>query len=946
MERIRFRRLMELLEAALDQPAPERRAWLDGACPDDPEILEEARALLELASARSSDHVTDELKRRVGGAALDATSGMEHPERIGPYRIGEVLGQGGMGTVYSARQTEPFDREVALKVVRSGILREQVAARFEAEMRVLASLDHPHIARIFDAGATDSGVPYFAMERIHGKPITTFCDDGDVPADQRLDLFLQVLKAVGHAHQRAVVHRDLKPSNILVAEFEGDPLPKVIDFGIAAVLADVPGAAPHAGDPGPETSPTGIEGLFGTPAYMSPEAAAGRAIDTRSDVYSLGVVLHELMTGALGPDGGTALDGDLDPIVRTAMAADPEERYGSVTELADEIRRYRTGYPVLAKDGTTRYKLRRFVGRHRLPVLGAATALAALLTVTGIFTHRLAEERDRARIEAEKATQVAQFLEGLFQVPDPMTPTGSDRTARELLDEGAGRIHAELSNQPEVQASLLGVIGRTYRGLGLWDEAEARLTDALRRERRLKGGDHPDVAARLHDIGDVRNLMGDLQGAEEALREALALRRRGLGPTHPETASTLTLLSLVLRNGGELPEAELLAREAVAILRREPNAAPGPRPERSTMSSRREALAGALHTLAFVLRTQERLSEAEAFYRDALALRRELHESSHPDVLLTLGNLALTLEGLGRYEEAEAGLREVLDARRERLGEEHPNTLNSLNNLAYMQWRVGRYAEAETLFREAISIARDVFAGDHPSTAIMINNLGVALLRSGDAEGAVELHREALAMNRRILGPEHPRVAGDLDNLGRAVLATGDRAHAEALHRDALEMRTRLLGAEHPDVAESLMGLAAVRRDAGAIEEAIALLRRALGLRTARFDPDNPRVSATMHELGVMLREAGDLKEAESRLRDALDGRTTVLDASHPDVAITRRELAAVLRRTGRLEEAERLLLEARRDATSRLGPGDQVTRAIDDELGNLQIARGASSGG
>jgi len=692
VDRTRFRALMDLLEEALELPEARRDAWLEDRCSRDPKMLAEARALLDLASASSQEDVSRELDARIGRAALEAASTVEHPERIGAYVIEGVLGEGGMGTVYAARQGEPLDRDVALKVVRDGVLTSRAATRFEAEMHVLASLEHPHIARIFDAGTTEDGVPYFAMERIHGRPITRFCDEEALPVAERLELFVEVLKAVGHAHQKAVVHQDLKPSNILVAEFDEDPVPKVIDFGISAVLSGVHEG--HAddrrqGESGDGPTPTigaddrGRSHRFGTPTYMSPEAEAGQPIDTRSDVYSLGVLLHELVTGELPPGAGSSAAGDAGPdgassggadrgppsgdgvraartigddlgrIVEKAAASDPDARYGTVRELADDLGRYLMGYPVLARDGTVAYRLRRFVGRNRLPVLGVSAAAVLLIAVSAIFTIRLAKERDRARIEAEKATQVAAFLEGLFRVPDPWTQSAGDLTARELLDQGAERVATDLEDQPEVQASLLGVVGRTYRGLGLWREAEERIQDALERERALKGDRHPDVAARLHDLGTVRTDLGDYADAESALREALALRTELLGPEHPETAHTMTVLGVVLLHTGDLVGAESTTRQAVEILRRDGSGGVGPVPGTSPTSTRHPLLARALHSLGFVLRTQERLAEAEEAYREALRLRRELYGPSHPDVLETQGNLAVALEGRGKYEEAE-----------------------------------------------------------------------------------------------------------------------------------------------------------------------------------------------------------------------------------------------------------------------------------------------------
>ena len=953
MDPERFRRLMDLVGDAMEKAEPERAAWLAGQCGDDGELLAEARDLLE--GSASLEAISVRLHAEIARAAVDVTIAPV-PDRIGPYAVSAVLGEGGMGIVYAAHQDAPLPRDVAIKVIRAGPHAPRLVARFEAERRTLAALDHPNIARIFDAGATAEGLPYFAMELVRGETITRFCDSRGLGIAARLRLFQDVLDAVQYAHQKAVVHRDIKPSNVLVADRDGRVTPKVIDFGVAKVTSDEATAQTTQGT------------IVGTIEYMSPEQAAGLSdqVDTRSDIYSLGVLLYELLTGCLpfpgsmlrtatpaeverllrntdppvpskcvaatSPDAGDrarvratdpgrlvrALQGDLDNIVGVAMRKEPDRRYASVGQFSEDIARYLDGRPVSAHPATLGYRVRRFVGRHRVEVLGSAAAIFLLLAVSATFTFRLAGERDRAHREAVKAAHVASFLQEIFQVSDPTDQASADVPARALLDQGAARIEAELKGQPEVQASLLMVMGATYYGLGHYDASERVLEEALERQRALYGERHLDVAATLFHLGRVRAQGGKrLAEADTALRAALTLRVDLLGARDTATARTMTQLALVLRATGKLEEAEQLARQAVDIYRASGN--PDTRDH-----------AESVHNLGFVLRSRRSDQEAEAMYRDALAMRRRVYDPSHPELLITMSNLAVVIDARGAFAEAEALYREVLARRRERLGAEHPQTLISLNNLATSLWRTGRFAEAASVFREAVAVGRRVH-GENATFAIMLNNLGVALRRAGDLAAAEQNHREALAINRKLKA--EPRLAADMDNLGRVLLARGDIAGAVRLHQDALALRTRLHGADNPDLAESLSALGAARLAEGQLVEAETLLRRARKLGSAKLDAQDPRVAQFAFDLAAALRARGTYDEAERLLRESLAIRVVRLGDGHPDVAVTLRELGTLVRHNGRVQESDSLLVESHRRALERLGADHPDTRRIEEEI-------------
>lgn len=958
-----FHELMNLVNAALELPPSARAAFLEERCREDPALLERAHRMLEAASEPVSAGLGGRIESTI---QRSATSVMDdrgsYPDRIGPYDVTEVLGEGGMGVVLAAEQAEPVARKVAIKLIRAGVHAPRIVARFQAERQTLATLEHPHIAKLYDAGSTPDGLPFFVMELIRGEPLTEYCDRHKLGLEERIRLFRVLLDAVQHAHQKTIVHRDLKPSNVMVAEVDGRPLLKVIDFGIARVASGEAGM----------TGLTGLGGGMGTLEYMSPERVLkpGMGADTRADVYSLGVMLYELVCGRpplepsvlrgasptelerilmrgprtspsrrLGDDPDRdelaklrasdvlrlqrRIRGDLETIIATALAGDPARRYESVARLDEDLGRFLQGRTITARPRTLSYRARKFAARNRVAVAASTVAITLIAGMAGVFTARLAAERDRAQLEAEKAQRISGFLQSLFEVADPATPAPGDMTARELLDVGAQRIESELADRPDLQSSLFSVVGRTYEGLGLWDEAETYLSRAVELERRVGGEGTLAVAGGLYDLGGMLTSAGRLERADSVLRRALALQSSLLGPRDPRTASTAARLAAARRALGDYEEAETLARRAVSVLRTAPDAD-------------REALGDALHTLGFVLRSRASLTEAEATYREALALRRELFDPVHPSVLQTMSNLALTLEARGEYEEAESLLTEALASRRQRLGEEHPGTLTSLNNLAYMLWRTGQYPRATELFEEAVEIGRKIYPEDNPTLAILLNNLGVAQRRIGDLEASERTHRAALAMNRRLFGDRHPRIAGDMDNLGRTLLLLGRAGEAEVLHADALAMRTELLGEDHPDRATSLGGLGQARLALARDEDGMALLEEALRIRLTSLGPDNPRTGQSLQDLGVALLAKGDLRQAEDRLREALRVRRKALGDDHPDVAVTLTWLGRLLREDFRYQEAEAALLEAQRISLRQLAPDDPDRVRVEKELALL----------
>ncbi|HTO73819.1 MAG TPA: serine/threonine-protein kinase, partial [Gemmatimonadales bacterium] len=625
-----------------------------------------------------------------------------------------------------------------------------------------------------------------------------------------LALGLEVAAAVQHAHQALIVHRDLKPSNILVAE-SGEV--KLLDFGIAKLL-DPSGGAEDT---------TQLRAL--TPAYASPEQIRGERVTVGSDVYSLGVVLYRLLAGrepfdlrgrspgeierllmeqdpeppsraarrAAAPgirERARALSGDLDLIVLKALGKRPEDRYPSIAAMADDLRHHLEGRPVLARPATLRYRLAKFIRRHRPQVTLAATAFVALVLLTGWYLRRLASERDYARSEAAKAAEVAGFLRGLFQVSDPALSRGDTVTARELLDRGAARIGTELAGQPEVQIEMMRVIGEVYQGLGLNDEAEPLLREALERSRARGPGLSADAATSALAYGVLLQDMGRFVPAESLLSRALEDRRRLFGAVSPEVSEAEHALADLLETRGRLAPAESLYRAALAHDRR---LYPPGDPH----------ITESLIRLGGLLRRSGRLEAAEPLLREGLAEQRKAHGDRDLRVASTARNLASLLRDKGAFAEAESLYQEVLRTRRQILGELHPETENAMNSYALLLQREGKVAAALAATREVVRIEEQLHPAPHPSLAAAYSNLGFSLLDADSLEAAATVFQRAMAVQDKVLRADHPLRSHPLAGLAAVRMAEHRFAVAEPLLRRALALRVHGMRSGSREIAEA-----------------------------------------------------------------------------------------------------------------------------------------------
>lgn len=768
---------------------------------------------------------------------------------LGHYTLQQQIAEGGMGSVWLAEQREPIQRRVAVKLIKLGMDTRQVMARFSAERQALAMMDHPNIAKVFDAGSTPEGRPFFVMEYIDGTPLVELCEREKIATATRLQLFLDVCSAIQHAHQKGVIHRDIKPSNVLVARHGEALVPKVIDFGIAKATGDA------LTD---RTLFTASRQVVGTPAYMSPEQAAmsGRDIDTRSDIYALGVLLYELLTGTTPFDnralltkgvvemvrtirevepekpstrvaalGDTAaaiaagrrvdlarlrsqLRGDLDWIVMRCLEKDRARRYASASDLAADLRRHLADQPVLAGPPGTGYRLRKFVRRNRGRVIAGCLVVATLIVglVVSAFgwswALREKELADLARqeevIARTHAELLVKFMRDTLSGIGPSVAKGRDVTMlREMMDRAADRIAAgELDDTPEAKIGLCRTIGNIYRELAAYEGAEAMLEPALALARSTYDGDHIEIAAAADNLGALHYVRGNLAAAEPLYREALAMVERLTDGDDRRVAGAQGSLAVLLQARGEFEEAERLYRRALAINQR-------------LDAGDHSRTAWTMQALATLLSVTGRANEAEPFYRESLAMNQRLFPGDGPRVATGLGHLAILLHGRGDFEGAERYYRDSLAMNRRLYPQDHPSVATGLNALAMLLGERGAHAEATELFVESMAMKQRLFPGDQPNRAVDLDALASLYRKQRDLAAAIPLFEEALAARVVKLGPDHVDTLatmaslalsydetgrhGDalplLEQAGTAYLARGAWAAAEPVLRAAWEQR-------------------------------------------------------------------------------------------------------------------------------------------------------------
>jgi eukaryotic-like serine/threonine-protein kinase len=877
MDPVRWQRMQDLFERASSLDPDQRSSYLDSLSRDDPTLRDDVESLL-----RAADQAGQFIDSAISGAAATGGASPLSPgARVGRYRIVSEIGRGGMGAVFLAeRADDEFRQRVALKVVREAELRPDLPRRLRAERQILARLAHPNIAMLLDGGTTDEGTPYFVMEYVDGLPIDRYADLHRLDVPARLALIRRVADAVQHANRNLVIHRDLKPSNILVT---ANGTPKLLDFGIAKLLA---------ADPDVDSALTRTAVRLLTPAYASPEQILGDAVSAGTDVYSLGVVCYELLTGRLPYPGARhnlrdleravveaepiapsravtqpsedappppdvaarrrttverlrrTLSGDLDVILGTALRKDPERRYRTAADFADDLGRHLEGRPVAARPDTVGYRVGKFVGRHRL----AATATLVALVVGGASIAfsgaRLARERDRAVASAQRAEAVSTFLTNLFRLANPEETDGRALTAQDLLNRGVGDLDRELAGRPLLQATMLNTIAQAYIKLGRSDSAK-RLLD-----------------------------------------RALTLREEALGPNDPEVARTLLVSGELDYEQGRYDSSLAKLQRAVTI-------------QRATLAPNDTALALGLNDLGWIEYEFGHLAVAESLTRRALAIRTERHGLHHLETAESQNNLAVVLQAEGRTAEAEPLYRAALATREVESGPNSPITGFTANNLAALLEANDDLAPAESLYRRSLAVSEAAFGHDNPRVSTSLVNLGRLLGRLERWEEAEGYLQRALAIDRGV-GENHPYTAYDLRTLGDLMRTKGDLPAAERYYRQALAIYGRLGSEGEVSTGSVLRGLALLHLERGEAAPAESLLRRAIALWTGQIPPEQLDFQHLRALLGESLADLGRYAEAESLLVASRITLVASLPADDPRRARARAALTRVLVATDR----------------------------------------------
>jgi serine/threonine protein kinase/tetratricopeptide (TPR) repeat protein len=890
---------------ALADPA-ERAAYLDQACANNPALRARIDALLR-AHDRAG-HLLDRPAAVSGESTAAYISTGEQAGTIiaGRYKLLEAIGEGGMGTVWAAEQTEPVRRKVALKLIKPGMDSRQVLARFEAERQALALMDHPSIARVLDGGLTEAGRPFFVMDYVKGVPITQYCDETRLSVSERLALFVQVCQAVQHAHQKGIIHRDLKPSNILVALYDDRPVPKVIDFGLAKAMYQ-----PLTD----QTLHTAHETVLGTPLYMSPEQAQvnNLDVDTRTDVYALGVLLYELLTGTTPlerqrfkeaaweeirriireeePQRPSArlssidtlpslaacrqteparltrlVRGELDWIAMKALEKDRNRRYDTANGFAMDLQRFLAGEPVQAAPPSASYRLRKLARKYRAVL--ATAAVIALLLVGGIAVSTWQAVR-ATKAEAQAQKRLAQIeksndiitsifadldIEEVKQGTEPLEVVLGQR-----LLKAASDLEGEAVGDPLVVAGLQHRLGDSLLHLGMAKEAISLFDKARNTRANILGPEHQDTLKSMNELGDAYRVDGKLDLALPLLEETLKLRKARLGADHPDTLESMNDLGMAFGHAGKLDQSVGLLEETVKL---------------------RKAKLGVDHTetllsmnnLALAYHRAGKLNPAMELDEAILKILKSKLGPDRPRTLASMHNLAADYQALGKLDQALPLLEETLKLQKIRLGADHPNTLLSMNNLASVYQDAGKLDQGLPLFEETLKLTKAKLGADHPNTLVSMNNLAGAYQHAGKLNQALPLYEETHKLLKIKLGADHPNTIVSMNNLAMAYQDASKLDRALPLLEEALKMSKAKLGADHPNTITSMNNLAMAYQRAGKLGRALPLFEETLKLSKAKQGADHPNTLASMGNLALGYRDAGKLDRALPLFQEAARG--------------------------------------------------------------------------
>jgi len=886
------KRLTDLVRAAAALSERERSALLDRECSHDPELRSRVESILTAQeSATLGGRGVIESGDETGiadGSDVSRAAGLAGcpdrplPQSIGSYRVLGLLGEGGMGVVYLAQQERPR-RTVALKVVRPGYLSPTLLRRFELESDILARLQHPGIAQIHEAGTaqTELGAqPFFAMEYVEGESLTAYVGDRKLDVRHRLTLFVKICDAVQHAHTKGVIHRDLKPGNIVVTA-EGDP--KILDFGIArATDSDVQSA----------TMNTDVGQLIGTIAYMSPEQLAGNAreLDTRSDVYTLGVILYELLSGRLPHrvEGKTIAEavrtieesrplplgtvdslfrGDLQTIVGKAMEKERDRRYQSAAELAADIGRYLRDEPILARPPSASYKISKFAKRNKGLVAGVGAAVVLLFGGIGATSWQatratkgwgVAEERrietvealETAKTERDNAQAINEFLNDMFLSIDPDNALGREVSVREVLDRASAKISTAFKGRPRVEAAIRQTLGRTYHAIGHLRESEEHHAESLRMFRETLGNEADETLQAMRNLSGLLSDASKFDRAEALAKEAVEITERIRGHEHPDTGLAIGELGRVLQEEGKFDEAKGLIKESIRI-------------GLATLGSESPEVLTIMHNYGTALKDRGELVEAEKYLRDVLALRIKVYGEDHPQTAYTVNSLAATLQKMGRAEEAAEMFEKTLAIRRKVLGEDHPSTITSMANLGVTYMTMKRPQDAEKLLRGAYEASIRTLGEEHSKTLITMGSLAYVLEEVGKPDEAEAMYRRVIEVRRKTAGGRDPETWTPMNNLAMLLMTRGKPTEAAALYKELVELCEQTLPPTHYYVAIYRNNYGECLTELGEYAQAEEQLAGSLGVLETTFGKEHARVVKAHARLAKLYQKWGKPEKAK-----------------------------------------------------------------------------------
>ncbi|TYP92683.1 serine/threonine protein kinase with TPR repeats [Fodinibius salinus] len=896
MDQQEWKKVNDIVDTALEIEGKERISYINEQCGDNEELRYQVTELLKSIEESDTQDFLEGTQAFPAHLAADLSDDKEQPpassmvgETIDQYQIKKVIGHGGMGSVFLAdRADDAYQGKVALKIMRQGMDTPSNIARFERERNILAMLDHPNIARLLDGGLSNHGLPYLVMEYVDGISLFKYCDKNNLSVEQRLNLFKKVCRGVRHAHKNAVIHRDLKPSNILITQ-DGDV--KVLDFGISKLL--------KSGDFDSTQLQTQTGARMLTYGYAAPEQIEGESVTTSTDAYSLGILLYELLCGVhpfdLDDKGLTEveniirqqsptppstkfdqlpkeqqkqltdrrnttpktltkiLNGDIGAITMKALRKEPEKRYRSADNILEDLKRREQSLPVIARKDTVRYKVGKFVRRHKNGIAITAGVLLFTIALSTFYAWKITEERDKAQMEAQKAQQVSSFLTDMFRASDPTFNPKDTVTAATFLERGSERI-GQLENQPEIQASLLSIIGQAHSNLGRFNKAKPLIKKSLSLRKNTYGATSFEYAEGISEWGILQRQLGNFSKAESLHRKALKIKKSTVGIHNIETASTLSDLGLVLDQKGKYKEADSLYREALTL-------------EKQILDSEDPQLAELFNNRAGVLSKMGQTEKAEKFFRKALSIWRDNYGEVHPKTSTGYNDLALVLQKQGKIAKADSLFQKNISIDKKLYGDSHPYIAQSYNNMGLLYGQNGQLEKAKPYLENALALRRKILEKNHPRLAESLNNLARLYIEMGNNEEARSLAEEALKIDKENFGEKHPYVAGDLSNLALIEKKTGSYILAEQYLRESLSIFEKALPAGHPKKSGVMLELGAVLTLNNQAIEAIPLVRKSLEIRKETYKEGSWRIAYAQIILGNAFTQTKDYAKSEKFLK-------------------------------------------------------------------------------